>query len=393
MSPCAKPRARRTRFGPTRSCTPRSVRSVFDDLAELTGRLVAIESTNPDLVPDGVGEGEIAAFVASWLDEAGLDVDQYEAAPGRPNVVGVARGTGGGRSLLLNAHMDTVGVVGMESPFAPFVREGRLHGRGSGDMKGSLAASMLVGAAAIQERFRGDVIVAAVADEEVGSVGTEALVRRSFADAAIVTEPTEEVVAVAHKGFVAFEIETIGRAAHGSRPDLGIDAIAAMGPVLSGIAALDARLRREVGHPLLHTGSVHAAVIEGGQEYSSYPARCLLKGERRTVPGETPDDVRAELEEIVAGTGANVRLTFHRGPFETPSDAPVVAALHRHLGHDAVGGVAFWADSALLADAGIPTVVFGPVVGGIHGADEWVDLASLERCCDAYLAVARELCA
>ena len=339
------------------------------------------------------GRRRSPAFVAAWLEEAGLEVDVYEVAPGRPNVVAVARGTGGGHSLLLNAHMDTVGVAGMESPFTPARRDGCLHGRGAGDMKGSLAASMLVGAAAVRERFRGDVIVAAVADEEVGSIGTEELVRRTTADAAIVTEPTEEVVAVAHKGFVAFEVETVGRAAHGSRPDLGIDAIAAMGPVLSGIAALDTRLRSGAGHPLLGTGSVHAAVIAGGQEYSSYPADCLLKGERRTIPGETVELVRAELEGISDGTGATVRLPFHRGPFETASDAPVVAALHRHLGHETVGGVAFWADSALLAQAGIPTVVFGPVVGGIHGADEWVDLASLERCHDAYLAAARELCA
>ena len=147
------------------------------------------------------------------------------------------------------------------------------------------------------------------------------------------------------------------------------------------------------GHPLLGTGSVHASVIEGGQEYSSYPARCLVKGERRTIPGETVEDVRVELEALVQGTGATVRTMFHRHPFEAAPDAPVVAALHRHLGHRVVGGVAFWADSALLADAGIPTVVYGPIVGGIHGTDEWVDLASLERCREAYLAVAKEICA
>jgi acetylornithine deacetylase/succinyl-diaminopimelate desuccinylase-like protein len=365
---------------------------VRSDLAELTGRLVEIDSTNPDLVPDGAGEHEIAAFVAAWLQGAGLEVDVYEAAPGRPNAVGVARGTGGGRSLLLNAHMDTVGVAGMESPFVPVQRDGLLHGRGAGDMKGSLAAIMLVGAAAVREGLRGDVIVAAVADEEVGSLGTEELVRRTSADAAIVAEPTEEVVAIAHKGFVAFEIETEGRAAHGSRPDLGIDAIAAMGPVLSGIAALDGRLRAGSGHPLLGTGSLHASLIEGGQEYSSYPAACRLTGERRTIPGETVDGVTAELGELTAGTGAAVMVPFHRSPFEAPADADVVRALHRHLGHEDVGGVAFWADSALLADAGMPTVVFGPRVGGIHGVDEWVDLASLERCYDAYLAAALELC-
>lgn len=362
-------------------------------LIELTGRLVAIDSTNPDLVADGKGEVEIAAFVADWLRDAGLEVEVHEAAPGRPNVVGIARGTGSGASLLLNAHMDTVGVAGMDAPFTPVVQDGRLHGRGAGDMKGSLAAIMLVGAAAVRERLRGDVIVTAVADEEVGSIGTEDLVRRVTASAAIVSEPTEEVVAIAHKGFVAFEIETEGVAAHGSRPDVGVDAIAAMGPVLTGIAELDERLRAGPRHPLLGTGSLHASVIAGGQEYSSYPAACRVEGERRIVPGETVETTRGELEELTAGTGAAVRIPFSRSPFETSADADVVRALHRHLGHEDVGGVAFWADSALLADAGIPTVVFGPVVGAIHGVDEWIDLASLQRCHDTYLAVARELCA
>jgi acetylornithine deacetylase/succinyl-diaminopimelate desuccinylase-like protein len=362
-------------------------------LAELTARLVAIDSINPDLIPGAAGEGAVAEFVAGWMRDAGLEVDLHEAAPGRPNAVGIARGSGGGRSLILNAHMDTVGVAGMERPFEAVERDGRLHGRGTGDMKGSLAAIMLVGAASAREGFRGDVIVTAVADEEVGSVGTEEIVRRYTADAAIVSEPTEEVVAVAHKGFVAFEVETEGYAAHGSRPDLGVDAIAAMGPVLTGLAELDTRLRSGAGHALLGTGSIHASLIEGGQEYSSYPAGCLLQGERRTVPGESVDDVLAELEALATPAGARARTTFHRLPFESDPGSTVVRALHGHLGHDEVGGVAFWADSALLAGAGIPTVVYGPVVGGIHGSDEWVDLASLQRCHDAYLAVARELCA
>ena len=163
--------------------------------------------------------------------------------------------------------------------------------------------------------------------------------------------------------------------------------------MLSGIADLDARLRAGDGHPLLGTGSLHASVIEGGQEYSSYPAGCRLLGERRTIPGETVEHVQAELEALAAGTGAIISLPFHRGAFETSPDEAVVVALQRHVGHGELGGVPFWADSALLAQAGIPTVVFGPIVGGLHGVDEWVDLASLERCHDAYLAVAMEICA
>lgn len=364
-----------------------------DDLVALTSDLVSIDSVNPDLIAGAAGEIEIAGFVAGWLEAAGLEVDVHEAAPGRPNVVGIARGAGGGSSLLLNAHMDTVGVAGVARPFEPVVEAGRLHGRGAGDMKGSLAAIMLVGAAAAAGSLRGDVIVAAVADEEVGSVGTEEFLRRFRADAAIVAEPTEEVVAVAHKGFVAFEVETRGRAAHGSRPDLGIDAIAAMGSVLSGIAALDERLRAGTRHPLLGTGSIHASVIEGGQEYSSYPAACRLQGERRIIPGETVSTVRAELVELVGETDATLTLPFHREPFEVSRDEAVVRTLLAHLGATDVGGVAFWADSGLLAAAGIPTVVYGPRVGGLHGEDEWVDIDSLVRCHDAYLAVARELCA
>jgi acetylornithine deacetylase len=362
-------------------------------LVELASALVRIDSINPDLIPGAAGEAEIGAYVARWLREQGLDVSVEDVAPGRPNVVGVARGTGGGRSLLLNAHLDTVGVAGVEAPFEPVVRDGRLHGRGAGDMKASLAAIMLAGAAAVAAGLRGDVVVAAVADEEVGSLGTEALVRSWRTDAAIVAEPTDEVVAVAHKGFVAFELETRGVAAHGSRPDLGVDAIAAMGPVLTAITALGASLRQRVPHPLLGHGSLHASLIEGGQEYSSYPARCLLSGERRTLPGETVADVERELVELAAAGGATARVVFSREPFETAADADVVRAVLAATGGAEVGGVPFWADSALLAEAGVPTVVFGPVTGGLHGVDEWVDLASLERCRDAYLAVARAVCA
>ncbi|MSO57542.1 MAG: M20/M25/M40 family metallo-hydrolase [Thermoleophilia bacterium] len=360
-------------------------------LADLTGRLVAIESINPALVAGGSGEAAVAAFVANWLGEAGLETRLVESTPGRPSVVATARGTGGGRSLLLNGHLDTVGVEGMERPFALSERNGRLYGRGAGDMKGPVAALMLVAAAAVREGWRGDVILTAVADEEFASVGTEDVLHEVTADAAIVAEPTEEVVAVAHKGFVMFDLETEGRAAHGSRPDLGVDGIAAMGPVLTGIASLDRELRGRTAHPLLGTGSVHASLISGGQEYSTYPSRCLLGGERRTVPGESVADVRAELEALAMPAAARVTVGPHRDPFEGDPEAAVVRALLEASGSP-LGGVAFWADSALIQAAGIPTVVYGPLVGGLHAEDEWVDLASLRRCYDAYLEAARTLC-
>ena len=363
------------------------------EVAELARSLVAIDSSNPELVPGGAGEAEVARAVAEWLERAGLEVTVDEVAPGRPNVVGVAHGSGGGRTLLLNAHTDTVGHDAMESPGEARVEGGRLWGRGAYDMKGSLAAIMLAGARAVELGLRGDVVVAAVVDEEVASIGTSALVERVRAEGAVVAEPTEEQVCVAHKGFVAFEIETRGRAAHGSRPDLGVDAIARMGRVLVGIERLDAELRADPRHPLLGSGSVHASLIEGGQEYSSYPARCLLRGERRTIPGETQEQVEAELHALVGDLDARIDLPFVREPFEVAEDDPVVDAVRRHAGAESVAGVPFWADSALIAAAGIPSVVFGPRGDGAHAAVEWVDVASLERCLDVYTAVVREFCA
>ena len=227
-------------------------------------------------------------MLAEWLEQAGLEVHVEEAAPGRPNVIGVARGTGGGRSLLLNGHLDTVGLLEPDGGLSARVEDGRLYGRGAYDMKASLAAIALAAVECAGLGLRGDVIVTAVADEEAGSIGTESLLRRWSADAAIVAEPTDERLCIAHRGWLAFDIETRGRAAHGSRPDLGIDAIAKMGRILVAIEALDRSLQAGSPHALLGTGSVHASLIEGGQEYSSYPARCLLSGERRTIPGRAP---------------------------------------------------------------------------------------------------------
>jgi acetylornithine deacetylase len=293
----------------------------------------------------------------------------------------------------LNAHTDTVGTAGMTAPHEPRIEDGRLYGRGAYDMKAGLAAAMDAAARARGRRLRGDVIVAAVIDEEVASLGTQALLERQRADAAIVTEPTELRVAVAHKGFVAFELETRGRAAHGSRPDLGIDAIARMGQVLVRLEELDRGLRSRPSHPLLASGSLHASLIEGGQEFSSYPERCVVRGERRTVPGETVELVADELRLLLGELDGTARTLFSREPFETRVDEPIVELVRRHAGDAEVVGVPFWADSALLAAAGIPTVLFGPGGEGAHAVVEWVDLGETRRCADVLLATALEFCA
>src|SRR3954452_8418870 len=241
------------------------------DVAELTARLVAIDSVNPSLVSGGAGEGEIAQFVARWAADAGLEATVLEETPGRPSVVVRAAGNGGGRALLLCGHVDTVGVEGMADPFTPRVEGDRLHGRGAYDMKAGVAAALVACREAASLGLAGDVVVAAVADEEHSSLGVQEALRTVRAEAAIVTEPTELAVVVAHKGFVWSEIEVTGRAAHGSRPPPGVEPIVKTGALLTAVGELDARLgdRR---HPLLDRGSVHASVIRGGSEMSSYPA-------------------------------------------------------------------------------------------------------------------------
>ena len=365
----------------------------MSEIAELARSLVAIDSVNPDLIPGARGEKEMARFVADWLERAGLEVTVDEVAPGRPNVVGVARGSGGGRTLLLNSHTDTVGVDAMGQPGEARLEGGRLYGRGSYDMKGALAATMVAGKRALALGLRGDVLVTAVVDEEVGSIGTEALVREWRADGAIVAEPTDEQLCVAHKGFVAFEVVAAGRASHGSRPDLGVDAIARMGRVLVAIEELDRAFADQGSHPLVGRRSIHASVIEGGQEYSSYPAECRLKGERRTIPGESAAGVEPELRALVDGLdGTELTQPFSREPYEAPPDDPFVEVVRSHAGGNGVAGAAYWADSALLGEAGIPTVLLGPRGEGAHAAVEWVELDSLERCADVYMAVAAEFC-
>ncbi len=381
--------------------------SMQTEVSALLADLVRIDSVNPTLIPGAQGEEAIAAFIMRWARDAGLEAIVQYAESGRPNVVVIARGSGGGRSLMLNGHIDTVGVADMHTPFSAHIEDNKLYGRGAYDMKGGMAASLVAAKRAKALNLRGDVIVTAVADEEVASIGTQAILRdldRWRPDAVIVTEPTELELAVAHKGFVWFDVETFGVAAHGSRPSLGVDAIAQMGKVLVALAQHDQVLRASPKHPYLGTGSMHASLIHGGQELSSYPAYCKLELERRTIPGETADDAQAQLE-VLLDQFRREDDTFHatltrglvRDPFEVAESVPLVQVCQHHLaevlGRPATtGGVSFWADSCLFAAAGLPTVLLGPTGFGAHGTVEWVDVNTVAQCVDVYTAVAQTFC-
>jgi acetylornithine deacetylase len=370
---------------------------------ELLARLVEIDSVNPSLVPGGAGEREIAGLVTAWARESGLQADVLEGTPGRPSVVVRARGSGGGSALLLCGHYDTVTVEGMRAPHTPRVEGDRLYGRGAYDMKAGVAAALIACREAAGLGLAGDVIVAAVADEEHASLGVQEILREVRADAAIVTEPTELEVVVAHKGFVWSEVEVTGRAAHGSRPHLGIDAIVKAGPILTAIGALDETLAAST-HPLLGRPSLHASTIDGGAELSSYPARCLLRLERRTLPGESGADVEAALGALLdacraadAALDATQRTLLVREPFEVPQDAEVVALVQAAATETLeapppIGGASYWADAAFIAAAGIPTVMFGPGGDGAHAAEEWVSVSDTEAVARTLVAVAQRVC-
>jgi acetylornithine deacetylase len=376
-----------------------------DAMVALVQDLVAIDSVNPTLVAGGAGEGAVADRIARELREAGLDVVVPEAAPGRPNVVGVLESRRPGRSLMLCGHSDTVGTLGMKAPFDPVVRDDRLYGRGAQDMKGGVAAILAAARTLARDGLpAGRLVVAIVADEEHLSLGAEALVKEWAADAAVVAEPTDLAIGTGHKGFAWVEVVAQGRAAHGSRPREGRDAILRMGRVLSGLERLDRELQGRPEHPVLGTGSLHASLVEGGRELSSYPDRCVLQMERRLLTGEAEATALREVEAVLVALRAedpefeaSARSTFGRPAYETPAGHPLPDLLAEALnsrGRAATrGGLTFWTDAAILGQAGIPSVVFGPGGAGLHGLEEYVRLSEVAACRDVFVDLARTFCA
>jgi acetylornithine deacetylase len=360
-------------------------------LTNALSEMVRINSSNPLLSPGAPGEAAVGAYIADQMRDLGLEVAIHDLGPNRVNVVGIRPGKGGGRSLMLNGHMDTVGVQGMAAPFDATIRDGKLYGRGSQDMKASLAAMLAVVKSLNDSNITlaGDLILTAVADEEYGSMGTDDIVLHYTADAAIVTEPTNLALCRAHRGFIWYKVETKGRAAHGSRYQDGIDSIMHMGRFLAELDKLEQDLRGRPAHELAGTPSLHASIIHGGTELSVYPAACRLEMEWRSVPGESVEGVTAELQAIIDKLSAadptfqaTVETFLHRGPFAVEAGAPIVgyleqAALQRLGTLPEHVGAPFWTDAALLADAGIDTVLMGPTGAGLHSDEEWVDLQSV----------------
>lgn len=304
---------------------------------------------------------------------------------------------------MLCGHSDTVGVEGMTAPFDPVIRDGKLFGRGAQDMKGGVAA--ILGAArelvASPAGLKGRVIVAIVADEEYASIGAEAAVKDWSADAAVVCEPTDLAIGIGHKGFEWVEVETHGVAAHGSRPDDGVDAILMMGRVLAGMESLEQRFIAAPPHPILGRPSVHASLVSGGRELSTYPDLCKLSIERRTVSGEPPKALMGEVEGILDRLRvadprfrAEARFLFDRSPYLTPEEHALPQILRRSLDRKTtVGALSFWTDAAILGAAGIASVVFGPGGAGLHGIEEYVHIDEVLACRDALVETARRFCA
>jgi acetylornithine deacetylase len=378
-----------------------------DRSLQLLKDLIAVDSVNPSLVAGAAGEAAVARTIAEAMRGMGLTVETQDAAPGRPNVVGTLEGRVPGRSLMFCGHIDTVGVSGMPAPFDAVERDGRIFGRGSQDMKSGVAA-MIDAARVIAESgglAAGKLVIACVVDEEHASIGADALVTRWRADAAVVTEPTDLQVAIAHKGFEWVEIETEGRAAHGSRPREGRDAIRLMARVLNGLDTLDRQLQSRPPHALLGTASLHASLIEGGRELSSYPDRCHLQMERRTIPGEAPGAAGREVDELLTRLRsedpdfkAASKVMFARSPYEIAANHELPQAMLR--AHAALAspaspapiGMSFWTDAAILGDAGIPSILYGPTGAGLHSVEEWVDARSVVICRDALVSLARDWC-
>ncbi len=377
------------------------------EVEELLSDLVRIDSVTPWLIPDGAGEGEVARFIADWLAPTGVEVELEEVEPGRPNVVARLPGSGGGRSLCLNAHEDTVGYRNWaDRALKPERRGDRLIGIGVADDKSSVAIGLLAlrELAASGTRLPGDVVVACTVDEEGASIGTADLVRRHRYDAAIILEPEAVGRAIIeHQGFGWVDIVVHGRAAHGSAPDDGIDAIVRMAEVVRGLAELDATFAADPD-PLNGRTVVHTSTIAGGTDYATYPSQCSLGIEIGTQPGEKLAARIADIEAIFdqcrrqfPDFSAEVSARIERDPFRASGHEALLAAAGRATQRVAgrpleAFGMNAWTDAAFMQAAGIPTILLGALGGNFHAPDEWVSLPECLEMVEIVRLTALDVC-
>jgi acetylornithine deacetylase/succinyl-diaminopimelate desuccinylase family protein len=389
--------------------SPRDVS--VEDAVGLTQALTQINSSNPTLsVSDGVGESEIADYLSAWFAHRDIDFHRVEPVTGRPSVIGVLRGRGGGKSIMFNGHVDTVSLSSYErDPLsgALGLKNGKqaVFGRGSLDMKGGVAAA-LAAVASIKaggQIPRGDIIVAAVSDEEDASQGTQDIIAAGWrADAAVVAEPTMQAIATAHKGFVWIEVDVLGVAAHGSDPAAGEDAILHAGWFLRALGQYQAQLPVD---DLLGQASMHCGLIRGGEEPSSYPGKCTITLEFRTIPAQNEESILKDMRELLKNLSlenhrfkyAEPRVTMSRPTAKLARDHPLVekavSCTSSILGSNpVVQSVPFWCDAALLGAVGIPSIVFGPSGDGLHSKEEWVEVESLNNMERIYRSLALDIC-
>ncbi len=364
--------------------------------------LVRIPSANPFGAPATAvrRERELADDLLGRFQRLGLDCGQREVADGRPNVWGRLRGTGGGPTVMLVAHLDTVGVDGCVQPFDPQVADGRVTGRGACDMKGAIACYLevvhLLRARSI--RLPGDLIIAGTVDEEHAQIGSADLGSNGpHADVGIIGEPTGLQVCPAHPGQLGVHIRTYGTATHSSQPERGVNAVEHMGAVIAHLSRLDAELQaRRPRHPLCGTGRFSMNVIRGGSVVSSIADYCEMEIDRRFLPDERVEailvDYRSRLDALTSDVpGLRVEVsepTLLVGPLDVPVDSPLVRALsdacRTVLGEPA--DVAAFPGGTDAPNLGFPCVIFGPgALEQAHSATEFVEIDQLERASEIYL--------
>jgi len=359
--------------------------------ARLLADLIALPSVNNAFLPPRhphAGEGRVAEYLAALGAKAGLDVELQQVLPHRPNLVARLRPGGKVRqTILLAPHLDTVNFAS-EQQLRPRTKGGRMYGRGACDTKGSVATffGALCDLAKTAGRPRGtEIVFVGLVDEEQGQSGSRFLARNKFkADLAIVGEPTNLVVATAHKGSVWLDIETRGQSAHGATPWHGQNAVHEMARLVDALETdFASRLKRR-RHPLLGCGSVSVGTIRGGTQTNIVPDHCQIGVDRRTLPGETEAGTRREVAAFLRSrklkaTVSNVKLKPCY-PLETDARLPLVRRFLQSAGQRRPAGLHYFCDAAVLARGGIPSVVFGPGdIAQAHTADEWIELAQLDR--------------